>query len=235
MGLDVHLEISRARPGRSLEEALRAAVVEGRLAPGTRLPATRSLASDLGLSRTTVAAVFAQLTAEGWLTARVGAGTWVAEREVGARPGLVTGLRRPGVRVDLRAGIPDTTGFPRREWLSAVRRAAGSSAANLGYPDPAGVPRAARPGARRVAVEEYGHASHRALVASAGPEVVALPVDEDGAVVGVLTTTPPCISRWRRSSRTTRTTATSAGSGPCTGRAARGWRRSWPRSCRAAW
>ena len=141
MGLDVHLEISRARPGRSLEEALRAAVVEGRLAPGTRLPATRALASDLGLSRTTVAAVFAQLTAEGWFTARVGAGTWVAERQAAARPGTVASVRRPGVRVDLRAGIPDTTGFPRREWLAAVRRAAGSPAADLGYPDPAGTPR----------------------------------------------------------------------------------------------
>jgi len=224
VGLDVHLEISRARPGRSLEEALRAAVVDGRLAPGTRLPATRALASDLGLSRTTVAAVFAQLTAEGWLTARVGAGTWVAERQADARPGLVPGVRRPGVRIDLRAGIPDTTGFPRREWLAAVRQVAGSSAADLGYPDPAGVPRlraalaayvsrtrgvVVQPGglvvghgfgdllllacralrdrgARRVAVEEYGHASHRVLIASAGLEVVALPVDEDGAVVGVL-------------------------------------------------
>ena len=224
MGLDVHLEISRARPGRSLEEALRAAVVEGRLAPGTRLPATRALASDLGLSRTTVAAVFAQLTAEGWFTARVGAGTWVAERQAAARPGTVASVRRPGVRVDLRAGIPDTTGFPRREWLAAVRRAAGSPAADLGYPDPAGTPRlraalaayvartrgvvvppgglvvghgfgdllllACRAlhdrGARRVAVEEFGLASHRALVASAGLEVVALRGDQDGAVVDVL-------------------------------------------------
>jgi len=58
--------------------SLRAAIRSGRLAPGVRLPATRALASDLGVSRTTVLAAFEQLLAEGYAVARTGAGTFVA-------------------------------------------------------------------------------------------------------------------------------------------------------------
>jgi GntR family transcriptional regulator/MocR family aminotransferase len=55
-------------------------VRSGRLAPGTRLPPYRSLAADLGVARNTVADAYAELVAEGWLTARQGSGTRVAER-----------------------------------------------------------------------------------------------------------------------------------------------------------
>src|SRR5262249_36193054 len=65
------------RPARALERALRDAIVTGRVPAGQRLPPTRSLAVDLGIARATVAEVYAQLTAEGWLEARTGAGTWV--------------------------------------------------------------------------------------------------------------------------------------------------------------
>ena len=64
--------------GTGLERELRGAIRDGRLAPGTRLPSTRALASDLGWARGTVAGAYMQLTAEGWLTARAGAGTVVA-------------------------------------------------------------------------------------------------------------------------------------------------------------
>jgi len=79
--LDLHLDVNLdgARLGRSLEEALRAAIRDGRLAPGTRLPSSRALAADLGLARNTVGDAYGQLVAEGWLTARTGAGTWVTE------------------------------------------------------------------------------------------------------------------------------------------------------------
>ena len=46
-----------------------------RLAPGTLLPSSRALAAELGLARNTVADAYGQLVAEGWLTARQGAGT----------------------------------------------------------------------------------------------------------------------------------------------------------------
>lgn len=67
----------------ALIRALREAVRSGRLAPGTRLPPYRSLAADLGVARNTVADAYAELVAEGWLTARQGSGTRVADR---ARP-----------------------------------------------------------------------------------------------------------------------------------------------------
>ncbi len=57
---------------------MREAIRDGRLPAGTRLPSTRALAGDLGLSRGTVVEAFAQLGAEGYLGARHGAGTWVA-------------------------------------------------------------------------------------------------------------------------------------------------------------
>ena len=77
-GLDLLVELDRGRKAASLEQALRAAVREGRLTPGIRLPSTRTLAADLGIARNSVAGVYAQLTAEGWFEARVGAGTWVS-------------------------------------------------------------------------------------------------------------------------------------------------------------
>jgi GntR family transcriptional regulator/MocR family aminotransferase len=149
-GLDLHVELSPTRPARSLEAALREAVVDGRLPPDTRLPAARTLATDLGISRNTVAAVYAQLTAEGWLEARVGAGTWVAG-QVPAAAAASTGRTHASHRlIDMRGGIPDVTGFPRREWTAAVRSAVlDASATDLGYPDPAGTARA------RVALAGY--------------------------------------------------------------------------------
>ena len=85
VGLDIHLELSGTRPRVALEAALRDSVRDGRLAAGTALPSSRALARDLGIARNTVAEAYGQLVAEGWLTARHGAGTWVAERAGPAR------------------------------------------------------------------------------------------------------------------------------------------------------
>ena len=64
---------------RQLDSQLRAAVLSGRLAPGTRLPATRQLARDLDISRLTVQNSYEQLVAEGFLDSVTGSGTFVAE------------------------------------------------------------------------------------------------------------------------------------------------------------
>ncbi len=69
-GLDLHLDVSGTRVRSRLEAALRDAIRSGRLAEGARLPSSRTLAADLGIARNTVAEVYTQLTAEGWLTAR---------------------------------------------------------------------------------------------------------------------------------------------------------------------
>src|SRR5271166_741244 len=79
-GLDLHLELAGSRPRAALETVLRDSVRSGRLVAGTALPSSRALARDLGLARNTVAEAYGQLVAEGWLTARHGSGTWVAER-----------------------------------------------------------------------------------------------------------------------------------------------------------
>ncbi len=64
--------------------ALREAIVDGRLPAGQRLPATRVLAADLGVARNSVATAYERLVAEGYLSSRVGAGTYVAP--IRARP-----------------------------------------------------------------------------------------------------------------------------------------------------
>jgi GntR family transcriptional regulator/MocR family aminotransferase len=151
-GLDLHLELSATRPRAALEAALRAAVRSGRLAPGTTLPSSRALALDLGIARNTVADAYAQLVAEGWLAARHGSGTWVAER-TRPPPEVAKSLVEPdrtGSRYDLRPGVPDLALFPRQAWLAAARRAvAAAPARDLGYTDPRGLP------ALRAAIAEY--------------------------------------------------------------------------------
>jgi GntR family transcriptional regulator/MocR family aminotransferase len=57
--------------------ALRAEILQGRLRPGARLPATRDLAGQYGLSRGTIVSAFEQLKAEGYLEGTVGSGTYV--------------------------------------------------------------------------------------------------------------------------------------------------------------
>jgi len=126
-GVDLHLRPLGSRVRAGLEDALRDAVREGRLAPGTRLPSTRALAADLGLARNTVAEAYSQLVAEGWLEARQGSGTRVAQRP---RPETVPRVSPrtadqavTAPRHNLRPGSPDVTSFPRAAWVSATRRA----------------------------------------------------------------------------------------------------------------
>ena len=93
----------------ALEDALRAAIRDGRLAAGTRLPSTRALAGDLGLSRGTVVEAFAQLAAEGYLDARHGAGTWVADRDWrSAERSLTTAGRAGALRATASARASPT-------------------------------------------------------------------------------------------------------------------------------
>src|SRR5215470_20163351 len=89
---DLHLDLRGiitpgARGARELLlDALRDAVRSGRLTPGTMLPPSRSLATDLGLARNTVADAYAELVAEGWLASKQGAGTWVVNVSGRAMP-----------------------------------------------------------------------------------------------------------------------------------------------------
>ncbi|MEU6138534.1 winged helix-turn-helix domain-containing protein [Nocardioides sp. NPDC047086] len=78
--MDLALDLTdRSVRSASLYQALRDALGDGRLKAGDRLPASRELAKDLGISRNTVATVYERLVAEGFCESRVGAGTYVAE------------------------------------------------------------------------------------------------------------------------------------------------------------
>jgi GntR family transcriptional regulator / MocR family aminotransferase len=140
-GVDLHLDLPGRRLRAGLESALRDAVRSGRLHPGARLPSSRALAQDLGIARNTVADAYGQLVAEGWLVARQGSGTRVADRApaaeaAGSEP---AGEARP--RYDLRPGAPDLSAFPRAAWLRAMRRALNDAPdAALGYGDARGRP-----------------------------------------------------------------------------------------------
>lgn len=132
-----------------LAAALRAAVNEGRLLPGDRLPPTRALAEDLALSRWVVTEAYDQLKAEGYLAARVGSGTVVAGSPSTASRGAAEPVRPtppsaavPASVLDLSPALPDLASFPRPLWRAASARAlARASDPELGYPDPAGSPR----------------------------------------------------------------------------------------------
>src|SRR6185503_12227692 len=69
---------TRLPAGRWLCSALRAAILDGRLRPGARLPATRDLAARYRLSRGTIVAAFEQMKSEGYVTGRAGSGTYVS-------------------------------------------------------------------------------------------------------------------------------------------------------------
>jgi GntR family transcriptional regulator/MocR family aminotransferase len=130
---------------RQLHRAIREAVLERRLACGTRLPATRTLADELGISRTVVVRAYERLRADGVLEARVGSGTWVREGAAGGLPAssppaagtpprlsawaqAAATLWHPVPAVspppyDFRYGRVDPSAFPRHEWRRSLRRA----------------------------------------------------------------------------------------------------------------
>ncbi|MGW0062361.1 MocR-like pyridoxine biosynthesis transcription factor PdxR [Streptosporangium sandarakinum] len=144
-GSDLHLELTGEGGARvRLMRALREAIGSGRLAPGTRLPPYRALASDLGIARNTVAAAYAELTEEGWLTARQGSGTHVAHRAAPLEPGHRRFPARPTrhrVTYDLMPSSPDASAFPRTSWSASARRAlAAAPSEAFGVGDPRGRP-----------------------------------------------------------------------------------------------
>lgn len=120
---------------RWLLDELRSAILDGRLKPGTRLPATRDFARQYGVSRGTVVTVFQQLHSDGYLTSRVGGGTWVNERLANrtisavARPirshvppAPLVGLSFPRPARPFRMSIPAVSEFPMKVWARVGSR-----------------------------------------------------------------------------------------------------------------
>jgi len=142
----VRLDRSAPDPLRvQLEASLREAIRGGRLRGGERLPSSRELARELGVSRGMVQECYGQLLAEGYLTSRTGSATRVAD--IKERPAAVSAVtpwlaRQPPDRAliaDFQVGVPDLSSFPRTDWAWAIRQACGEVAsADLGYGDPRG-------------------------------------------------------------------------------------------------
>lgn len=142
--------------GAQLLRRLRGAVESGFFPAGSRLLPSRELAQRLGVSRNTVITALEQLIAEGYLEARIGAGTFVTdvlhkarERSVARRRPLPTSpskLAAVKERLDaagstfgpLRVGAPDLSAFPLRTWQRLKRQHLAAAGAHLDYGIPAG-------------------------------------------------------------------------------------------------
>ncbi|ACQ78674.1 transcriptional regulator, GntR family with aminotransferase domain [Beutenbergia cavernae DSM 12333] len=129
-----------------LAEAIRSAARSGALRAGVRMPSSRALAEDLGVSRNTVTEAYTQLVAEGWLATRQGSGTWLADRagdgpdvapiDIGSRLEEIASFR-----YSFEPGSPDVSAFPREAWAAAARRALlAAPSRSLGYIDSRGDP-----------------------------------------------------------------------------------------------
>jgi GntR family transcriptional regulator / MocR family aminotransferase len=142
--IDVLLSVTRDGPGTlgsQIEDQMRQAIRDGSLKAGARVPSTRDLARQLGVSRRIVVDAYSQLAAEGYLVLRQGARPKVSEaalpRETSPEE---AGLSPPAARFDLRPGAPDVSSFPRAAWQRSLRDAVGAiTDADLLYVDPAGM------------------------------------------------------------------------------------------------
>ncbi|MFF1375964.1 PLP-dependent aminotransferase family protein [Streptomyces sp. NPDC058308] len=151
-----------------LTARIRTALADGRLPIGTRLPATRTLAADLHVSRGVVTEAYRRLTEDGHVVGRgrggtvvvavpqVGAGERKEERgastvgqerdhdDLFATPpglGVFDAIRAAPARIDLSPGLPDLSAFPRAAWLRAERAVLdGLTPPDFGYGDPRGTP-----------------------------------------------------------------------------------------------
>jgi GntR family transcriptional regulator/MocR family aminotransferase len=176
-----------------LVRALRAEIRKS--GEGARMPPTRTLAKDLGLSRNTVIAAYAELANEGLIASHFGGGSFVSGMEKAARPepaesddeALVPSsseprlsdfarrlrsldaspiLERPELQYDFRYGLPVVGDFPFAAWSRIVaRRATIGSVSVLGYGDAAGYMRL------RVEIAEYLRRA-RGIVCSADQVVI---------------------------------------------------------------
>ena len=146
-----------------LATKLRDLILSGQLPPGTRLPATRILAREHGVSRTTAVTVYEQLTSEGMIVSRVGAGTFVSDEvkplappptpKPPTTPPPIANLSRdtadqffprlehPRTPRPFVTGMPAFDAFPMGQWAHMSARYWRSPRAEImSYPDAAGLP-----------------------------------------------------------------------------------------------
>ncbi len=153
--MELHVSLAgRGDLSARIYRQLHAAVMDGRLRPGERLPPTRELARQLDVSRNTVALAYERLTAEGFLVGRVGAGTFVCDNPPSAGPARAASAGSIPTRpvwaalaapvgpaaagaYDFGVGVPDVRRFPMEAWRRQVARQLRETAP-AAYGDPAG-------------------------------------------------------------------------------------------------
>ena len=160
--MDFHVVLAgRKNLSGEIYNQMRRAIADGRLRPGDCLPPSRALARSLGVSRTTVTVAYDRLAGEGFVIARVGAGTFVSDQVAPGPSGpgapgrdLVKGALRPRsawdriplptafatpAQFDFRTGLPDASLFPHETWRRLMDRELRSESVNAGvYVNPAG-------------------------------------------------------------------------------------------------
>jgi GntR family transcriptional regulator / MocR family aminotransferase len=202
MPIDLHVSlVDRGHLTDEIYRQLRGAILEGRLAPGERLPSSRDLASRLSVSRTTISEVYDRLAAEGYTESHVGRGTFVVGT---VRPVPRRARRRPGVlapravwnsiplaaisnrafEFDLRTGVPDVRSFPFDAWRRLQAREWHRSAVGTAaYGEPAG-----DPGLRQVIAEHLAVA--RGVRATAEEVIVTNGTQQAVDIVGRVLISP---------------------------------------------
>ncbi|MEU2184847.1 PLP-dependent aminotransferase family protein [Streptomyces thermolilacinus] len=199
----LHLAVDEAPSGGKSEwlaQQIRLALADRRLPVGSRLPATRVLAGELGVSRGVVTEAYQRLVEDGYLAGRGRNGTIV----VGA-PAMTTAAKPPTLasplsprsvftaapnadvfdvmrtaraRIDFSPGLPDLAAFPRAAWLREERRVLDRLAASdLGYGDPRGTP------ALRVAVANW-IARNRGIRADPGEVLIVAGTAQTLTLIG---------------------------------------------------
>ncbi|WP_329046373.1 PLP-dependent aminotransferase family protein [Amycolatopsis sp. NBC_01488] len=157
--MDFHVSLAgRGDLSARIYRQLRDAVLDGRLRAGERLPPTRELARRLAVSRNTVAVAYDRLTADGFLTGRVGAGTYVSGSLPAPKPRRTPSAHGPRPKAiwrslptpvaavaetpdyDFRVGIPDAALFPLETWRRLLARELRAAAGFVHYVDPSGHP-----------------------------------------------------------------------------------------------
>lgn len=156
--MDFHVSlVGRRDLSGEIYRQLRGAIVDGRFHAGESLPATRELARSLSVSRTTVTVAYDRLAGEGFVTGRVGAGTFVSAhvgpapkpRRAGGGEALgaigfwssipLSNAFERSARFDFRSGLPDASLFPHALWRRLVGRELRNEAVAGGvYGHPAG-------------------------------------------------------------------------------------------------
>ncbi|MEU8796807.1 PLP-dependent aminotransferase family protein [Spirillospora sp. NPDC048819] len=205
--MDLHVSlVGRRDLAGQIYRQLRAAILDGRLRAGEALPPSRELARRLSISRNTVGVAYDRLAAEGFLTSRIGAGTYV--REAGSAPRgapsasplrprdvwdevSVWPPRMPGITWDFRVGLPDVRLFPYEAWrritAGLLRPSALGDPASAG--DPAGLPALREAIARHVGVSRSVRAGGGDVVVTSGVQqamdLIVRVLLEPGDVVAV--------------------------------------------------